>query len=255
MELFKATEAMKANQSKGKAWKKKKESERSYTSPYETTYKSFNEEYSLAEVKSLYGFLNKQKTLINKYNVDTDNLPTHQYLDWLDSGANAALVWSQEILKSKGILKTGEALEVIQKNKEETGRFVNVAVSKSSNEELMQATFVVLEPHSSDEEFDLHGDTNSEEEVRKACHNFNTYSCKANLLHLADTDTFAFVESYIAPVDFILGEEFVKKGTWLATIQVFDEEIWELVKSRYFTGLSIQGLARTEMLSDNEEVE
>ena len=42
-------------------------------------------------------------------------------------------------------------------------------VAKAVNEELMQATYVVMAP----DEVDLHGDTVTEEEIRKACFNFN----------------------------------------------------------------------------------
>lgn len=254
MDIFKATDAMKANQSKGKAWKNKKEkkskSTRSYNDPYTIVTKSFDEDYTIKDVKRLYGFLNIQKSKINKYNVDKDGLPTETYIEWLDKGANAALTWTKEILKQNDIIKFNNTVDG-DSNQEETGHFVNVSVSKSLNQELKQATFVVLEPHSSDDEFDLHEDTNSEDEVRKACHNFNTFCNKANLLHLVETETFAFVESYIAPTDFILGEEFVKKGTWLATIQVYDDVVWDLIKSGEFNGLSIQAFATTEYL-DNE---
>ena len=44
-----------------------------------------------------------------------------------------------------------------------------VQITKAVNEELKQATFLVLAP----DEVDLQGDTYSADEVRKACHNFN----------------------------------------------------------------------------------
>lgn len=252
MELFKATDAMKANNSKGKAWNKKKESKRSYTNPYEMTSKSFNDDFNIDEVKTLYGFLNKQKDKINKYNVDTDKFPTHEYCDWLESGANAALSWSKEILKSNNMLQLNGDFSY-DKNKEEEGRFTEYQVSKSTNQELMQATYVVLEPQEGDYTTDLHEDTYTEDEVRKACHNFNIFCRKANLLHLTETTSFAFVESYTAPVDFVLNDEFVKKGTWVATIQVFDEDVWDAIKKGHLTGLSIQCLAKTEYLNEESE--
>ena len=79
----------------------------------------------------------------------------------------------------------------------------NIPIIKQANEELKQATFLVLSP----DEVDLHGDVYDANEVRKACHNFNTYCRKANLLHLFDTDTFSVVESYIAPVGMQIGEQ------------------------------------------------
>lgn len=129
------------------------------------------------------------------------------------------------------------------KNKENT-----VQIVKAVNEELKQATFIVLAP----EEIDLHGDIISENEVRKACYNFNKYSNQANLFHITKTATFEFAESYIAPVDFVLGDVLVRKGTWLATVQVLDDNLWELVKSGEVNGLSIGALASIEEVESDD---
>ena len=116
-----------------------------------------------------------------------------------------------------------------------------VQVVKAVNIELKQATFIVMVP----DEVDLHGDTISELEVRKACYNFNKYSNQANLFHITKTATFEFAESFISPVDFVLGDVLVQKGTWLATVQVFDDNLWKLIKSGEVNGLSIGALAST----------
>lgn len=119
-------------------------------------------------------------------------------------------------------------------------------VAKAVNDELKQVTFVVMVP----DEVDLHGDITTEAEVRKACFNFNKHCGTANLFHLTETDTFEFAESYVAPTDFLLGEREVKKGTWLATLQIHDDELWEGVKSGDFNGLSIGAMASVETLKD-----
>lgn len=120
-------------------------------------------------------------------------------------------------------------------------------IKKSCNEELKQVLFIVMVP----EEVDLHGDITSKEEVQKACHNFNTYCRKANLFHLAETDSFSIVESYISPVDFILGDKVIKSGTWLANLQIHSDDIWDLVKSGEICAVSIGAIADTEVL-DND---
>jgi DNA adenine methylase len=119
-------------------------------------------------------------------------------------------------------------------------------VNKSVNEELKQATFIVLVP----DEVDLQGDTYDEDEVRKACYSFNKFSRQANLFHVTKTTTFDFAESYLAPVDFTIGDFEVKKGTWLATIQVNSDELWELIKSGDISGLSIGAMASGINLED-----
>lgn len=122
-----------------------------------------------------------------------------------------------------------------------------VPITKALDEELMQATFVVMIP----DEVDLHGDTTSESEVRKACHNFNKFCMKANLFHMVETDTFEFLESYILPTDIVLGDKFVKKGTWVATIQALDEGLWALIKSGDINGVSIGALAMVEEIEED----
>lgn len=121
----------------------------------------------------------------------------------------------------------------------------NYKVAKALNQELMQATFVVMVP----DEIDLHGDVTSVEDVRKACHNFNKFCRKANLFHLVETSTFEFAESYIALTDFSLDERFIKKGTWLTTIQVLDKGLWDEIKSGEVCSVSIGAMARADKLN------
>lgn len=119
-------------------------------------------------------------------------------------------------------------------------------VVKSLNEELMQALYVVMVP----DEVDLHGDITSEEEVRKACHNFNKFCRQPNLCHLEKTTSFEIAESYCTPVEFVLGDRVVKKGTWVQLIQTLDKDLWELQKSGQFNGLSIGAMAEVQTLGE-----
>lgn len=119
-------------------------------------------------------------------------------------------------------------------------------MQKSMDDELMQATFIVLEP----DVVDLHGDTYSAEEVRKACHNFNTFCRKAYLDHREETDKIDFVESYIVPDDVIINDFAVKKGTWLAVAQFKDEELWKQAKDDDMVGVSIGAYCKVETLNE-----
>lgn len=125
-------------------------------------------------------------------------------------------------------------------------RTSNVPVFKQAQEELKQATFLVLSP----DEVDLHGDIYDAVEVRKACHNFNIHCRKANLLHLFETDSFSIVESYISPVDMQMGETIIKAGSWLTVLQFNDESIWEGVKDGSYTGVSIGAIANAEPIEE-----
>ncbi len=116
-----------------------------------------------------------------------------------------------------------------------------VLISKSA-EEKRQALFIVMEPDVVDD----HGDITSAEEIRKACYNFNKFCRQPNLFHISSTDSFEFAESYIAPADFSIDNTVVKAGTWLATIQVNDEELWSAIKDGEVSGLSIGAFATVE---------
>ena len=124
----------------------------------------------------------------------------------------------------------------------------HISVVKSLNEELKQATFLVLAP----DDVDLHGDTYSEEEVRKACHNYNLNCNKTNLYHVIQTDTFDVVESYITPVELSFGEQIIKAGSWVAVVQINDSELWSGVKSGDVCGISVGCNADVEYLEDTE---
>ena len=114
-------------------------------------------------------------------------------------------------------------------------------IAKARNEELKQGLYVVLEP----DVVDFHGDTISETEVRKACHNFNKSLAQANLFHLVNTNSFSVVESYINPVDMELNGQIIKSGTWLVNLQ-FSDAIWEEVKADKFSGVSIGAMGYKE---------
>lgn len=127
-------------------------------------------------------------------------------------------------------------------------------VIKSLDTEKREALFVVLSP----DEVDLHGDIYSEEEVEKACDNFNTHCRQANLLHQIQTDSIAITQSYVAPANFTTdkGVE-IKKGAWLAKVKFKEDDTvadtaFDLVKQGKLTGLSIGGRATVEDLSGEE---
>lgn len=131
---------------------------------------------------------------------------------------------------------------------------VTLEVTKSMDEEKRMALFVVLAPQEGDTTDDLHGDTYTEEEIEKACNNFNMHCNTANIFHQVETQDAEIVQSFIAPASFTLdnGVE-VKKGTWLQWFYFPETEVgdslWEGVKSGDINGVSINALATVEDLS------
>lgn len=99
---------------------------------------------------------------------------------------------------------------------------------------------VVLEP----DVVDSQNDTYSAEEVRKAAHRFMEAHAQLGKQHSEIvTGKLKILESYVAPVDFAVGEQVIKAGTWLLAIRVVDDELWGAVKAGSFTGFSIGGTA------------
>lgn len=117
---------------------------------------------------------------------------------------------------------------------------------KSMNEELKQVTYVAMLPDSTD----LHGDFTSAEEVRKAKESFNQSVQRANLFHLYMTESFEVIESYLAPADFEIEGQQVLKGTWLMTLQVHDDTLWDLIKAGEINGISIGAKANVETVEE-----
>jgi len=131
-------------------------------------------------------------------------------------------------------------------NSPEDFKIGDITIKKG--EELRYILGVVLEPETVDatRTDKTIGDIYSEEEVRKAAHNFMvTYSGSGNdLMHSGrDNSKLKIVESYIAPGDMMVGDGTVKKGTWMMATLVLDDKIWESVKKGEITGYSIGGFS------------
>jgi len=114
------------------------------------------------------------------------------------------------------------------------------------NEELREITSAVLVPGVCD----WHEETYTEEEVLKAERNFSKYCKKANLQHehQLDESMAEFTESYILPNDMIHDGRVVKKGTWLATMKVKSDTLWDAVKEGTFKGFSIGCKVKVERI-------
>jgi hypothetical protein len=208
-----------------------------------------NGNLSLDTVKRMYSFFSRHEKNYDPKKKMPDGGPTAGTIAWLLWGGSAGLAFARRILKQEEILKSyTKDITEEEVNTEDNLLGVKLPVTKATNDELKQATFIVMVP----DEVDLHGDITSEQEVRKACHNFNKYSMKANLFHLVETSTFEFCESYVCPSDFVLGDKFVKKGTWVATVQCLDDSLWELIKSGEINGLSIGALAAVETIEEED---
>lgn len=118
------------------------------------------------------------------------------------------------------------------------------------NEDKKLVTCVVYEPNTKD----THGDYMSEEDIEKAAHDFLINGKGADIQHdnqKADVD---IVESWVAKTDTVLGNQEIKKGTWVATMKINDDLIWKAIKDGRLTGFSMGGTAikKSEERGDEE---
>lgn len=120
---------------------------------------------------------------------------------------------------------------------------------------------LVMGPLLIPETVDLQNEIVSREEIENAAHNYMTkltfqkdpeFLSKIGLnsradqgfMHVDFSKKIAVVESYIAPVSFELNKRQVVEGTWMVTVKVFDDEVWNLIKAGKIRGFSIGGEAR-----------
>lgn len=100
-------------------------------------------------------------------------------------------------------------------------------------------TGIVYEPMAEDS----HGNFMTEEEITKAAYWFAKNGDKVDLQHSFDPlEGATVVENWIAKADFEIDGEAITKGTWLMTVEVTDESVWEGIEKGDITGFSMGGL-------------
>lgn len=113
---------------------------------------------------------------------------------------------------------------------------VNI-ISKSDDDDERIVVGVVYEP---DEE-DTQGDYATAEEIRTAAYSFMENGQTYHVMHKGVAVNIGVLESYLAPVEFAVGEETVKKGTWMLTSRIIDADMWADIKSGKLAGYSMGG--------------
>lgn len=102
-------------------------------------------------------------------------------------------------------------------------------------------TGIVYEPNTED----AHGNFMTEEEITKAAYWYAKNGNQVDLQHDFEAlESADVVESWVAKADFSIGDETVKKGTWLMTVEVADEDVWNAVQKGEITGFSMGGVGK-----------
>ena len=126
--------------------------------------------------------------------------------------------------------------------------FIEIA---KANDEQQTVTGIVLKPETTDAQ----GDIYDADVIRASAYDFLANYNKSTKLGHQHNDfkswaaRFSLVESYLAPIDFVLGDKTVIGGSWVMTVKVLDAKIWKMVKDGKITGFSIGGKATVQKLS------
>ncbi len=99
---------------------------------------------------------------------------------------------------------------------------------------------------------DAHEDKIKSEVIEEAAAKFlNDYNkrTKLGVQHNIFGKNIQLRQSYIAEVDFKLGKEKIKKGSWVLVVKVLDDDVWERVKKGKITGFSIGGKAKAKKVA------
>lgn len=122
--------------------------------------------------------------------------------------------------------------------------FAFTAQIAKANDEEQTVTGVVLQP----EVVDGQGDIMSADVIKETAYAFlarYNQKTKLGLQHSTfPKGKMVLVESYLAPMDFVLGSKTVKAGSWIMTVKVLDKKLWAKVKDGKITGFSIGGKAK-----------
>lgn len=101
-------------------------------------------------------------------------------------------------------------------------------------------TGIVYEPMVEDSQ----GEFMTAEEITKAAHWFMKNDGDVDIQHCFEkANGVEVVESFVAKSDMEINGESIKEGTWLMTMEVSDDAIWDAIQKREITGFSMGGTA------------
>lgn len=142
---------------------------------------------------------------------------------------------------------------LMTKAKDGTCSFVNYGRILKADSESHYVTGIVYEPMTEDTD----GEFMTAEEIRKAAYYYVKNFENVDIQHSFEPEkNVSVVESWIAKADFSLGGQDVKEGTWLMTVEVNDDDLWEKIQKEEITGFSMGGICMSsEEETDLAEIE
>jgi hypothetical protein len=136
-----------------------------------------------------------------------------------------------------------------QANVEFPVKFIAKSQEDNETEEQKLLYGIVYEPDTED----YSGDFMTREEIEKSAHEFLQHYRNIDTEHDLMAGAGIVVESYVAPVDFKIGDTVIKAGSWVLGTKASDE-IWDAWKNNEITGYSMFGISRETQLSKGEPI-
>ena len=117
---------------------------------------------------------------------------------------------------------------------------ISISLFKVSDDEHIVGG-VVYEPM----KVDTQKDFATAKDIKEACYYYMEHAQQFKIQHKGEflTKKIKILENYIAPVDFEVNNEKVRKGSWILIIRVLDNKIWKDIKEEKITGFSMAGIA------------
>lgn len=127
---------------------------------------------------------------------------------------------------------------LITKADDGLAKFTTYGRIVKTDDESHFVTGIVYEPLVEDTD----GNYMTEEEITKAAHWFMKNGADVDLQHCFEKAEGAeVVESYVAKNDMEIEDEQIKKGTWLMTMEISDNDVWGSIQKGEITGFSMGG--------------
>lgn len=121
---------------------------------------------------------------------------------------------------------------LIVKDEEGKAAFTTYGKIIKTDSESHFVTGVVYEPMVED----AHGNYMTADEIAKAAYWFAKNGNRVDLQHnFVSADGTAVVESWIAKSDSNIGGADIKEGTWLMTVEITDDDLWQSIEKGEIT--------------------
>lgn len=111
-------------------------------------------------------------------------------------------------------------------------------------------TGIVYEP----DVLDAHDEFMNEDEIEKSAHLFMKEFRNVDKQHDFTSGYGEVIESWVAKSEMKLGDQDIKKGTWLMSVHVTDDDTWDGIEKGEITGFSMGGVGE-RVYHEDEEVE